>query len=703
MTLLNKKGGSLNISASAIETFTRCQRKWYFGYVERIRGPKNAAAERGDKIHDLAERYLKGEFDHLDLEGEDAKWWRYLEPGLAFAPTPEEIAEQGWGVEDWVKEPCGPLTFVGKVDFYNIDELSICDWKTTGNTSWRYSKKPVALAHHIQPRVYAYALFKDNPKAHEQGLRFQHVNMQSRGVPGAMEVWATYVDADEVRHDYVPWQEILDTWQEVITISEDMAEVALTNPEAETVEGNTAACRDFGGCPHAMYCTASPMNRATPNIPDVSDKVTVKNTQESKDKMAALRAKLGLESKKAPVITPKVKEPEAPAPEPEPVSTGDQVRNIIERRGSIPHAVLVAIAGDDAPQVAKSLGLEKAGFVWSPSAPAAPWKAGTPLREHEAQHGPGVPEGAKVVAGLLVPEDFDGTAEEAVAEFSTHAGQRAAAEVLEANDPTPPPAEAPAPKPDKDLDLRKAARLLIAEIEEANTLDKGAARDLFVSHTTWRRIGDKRHRAVADAANEWLEAQDMDMRIDFDGSEYAERGIEAYYPSQATEREERAKAGGYPLPIPLPPEQVADTITCQDLAEAPDETVPTSLYVRDLATARDAGKREGWAEGYAEALAEGTGGGPTVYVDCLPLDEDYVLFSQWIAEAEALVAEQKNVPYYGLVPYNEGVRMVAAKAQHAVSEGHLPPAMYVDSDHPVANHFIAIACAAAGVRVIKAA
>lgn len=697
----NKKGGDLNISASAIETFNRCRRKWYFGYVDRIRGEKNEAAMRGDRIHDLAERYLKGEVDPLALSDEDARWWRFLVPGLEFAPTPEDVAAGGWGVEDWVKEPCGPLNFVGKVDFYHLGDREICDWKTTGNVKWRYSKKPRALAAHIQPRVYAYALFKDDPEAHEHGIQFQHVNMQSKGTPDAMEVWAVHEFDDETTTKYIPWQEILDTWQEVISTSEQMAAVATHNPEAETVEANTKACRDFGACPHAAYCTASPMNRVTPNIPDMSDTVTTKNSKAAAEKVAALRASLGISKAKPAAITPPPKAAPVPTEAPAPISPTDQVRKVLESLGRVPDVVLRTLAKSEWAAVAVELGLTRTGNQWEVAAPTQrnPWKAGTTFRDWEAAGNTSVPEGAKVVAGLLVPEDFDGSASEATLKYSTHAGQRLAAEVLEANDPTPPepvpaPAPAPAPAP-KDLDLRKAARLLIAGIEEASSLDKGAARDTFVTHTAWRRIGDKRHNEVCKAANEWLEAQDMELRIEFDGKEY--RQVEDdYYPSQATEREERAKAGGYPLPIPLPPEQVADTITCQDLAEA-----------------RDEGHAEGYREGYdaaityepayADSEVSPPAPTPTIYVDCMPIGgATFVDFAQWIAEAEDITATEKGVPYYGLVPYNEGVKMVAARAKFAVESGHLPEEMYVDSHHPVAALFIAIVSRTEGVTVVKA-
>mgnify|MGYP003640294461 CR=1 FL=1 len=729
----NKKGGDLNISASAIETFDRCRRKWYFGYVERIRDDKNPAAMRGDRIHDLAERYLKGEVDPLDLQGEDVRWWRYLEPGLEFAPTPADVVEHGWGVEDWVKEPCGPLNFVGKVDFYNLADLTINDWKTTGNVGWRYSKKPKALAHHIQPHVYAYALFKDNPVAHANGVRFQHVNMQSRGVPNAMEVWARYEDDDGNTHNSIPWQVILDTWQEVISTSEAMADVATNNPEAETVEGNTKACRDFGGCPHAAICTLSPMNRVTPNIPDMSDKVTTKNTDAAKDKMAALRLKLGMKALGTPAaITPPPKE-EALPEEVVSLTPTEQVKVVLDKTGAVPHAVLVALAGDEAPQVAKTLGLEKSGSNWAPALPlaeapfdpeahAAAARAasnytttafsdwGQRQRDYEAETGLTRPPGSKVMAGIIVPINFEGTAAEAVATYSQHEGQRKAAEVLEANDPTPPLAmrrldaaanaiETVTGKSPKDLDKSKAAQALIRSLKgDAPILDKDDAGTLYKEVTTWRRVGNKRHGEVAAAANAWLEGQAMALRIEFDASlgRYFAGDVDGDSADHilATDTQaEHARVARAKVEALAAPSHELGTEGDRD-----DDT-PRGHTDADLAEARG----EGYDAGYRVASTKATYSLPTIYVDCFPLGEEYTTFSEWIAEAEALVAEDHNVPYYSLIPYNKGVALVAAKAKHAVSEGHLPPAMYVDSRHAIASLFIAIVAATEGVLVIKSA
>jgi hypothetical protein len=696
VTLLNKKGSSLNISASAIETFNRCRRKWYFGYVDRIRGPKNAAAARGDKIHDLAERYLKGEVTVETMSDEDKRWWRQLEPGLEFAPTPAEVIADGWGVEDWVKEVCGPLNFVGKVDIYHAESFTISDWKTTGNKGWRYSKSPEQLRNHIQPRVYAYALFKDNPPA---TVRFQHINMQSQGTPGAMEVWA----------EDVPWQEILDTWKDVVKVSGQMAAVATSHQEANDVSPNTKACRDFGGCEHAAICAASPQNRTAVLRNQAYTGPAPTMTTQNEDvaaRRAALLASMGIAAPtKAPTITPKPTPPaEAPVE-----NTTAQVRKVLESLGRVPDAVMQALAPGQVAEVAAELSLVLESGQWEVAtaleAPAAVWEAGTPVRQWD---GP-VPAGAKVVAGLLVPEDYAGGAIEASREFGP-AKQAAVAKVLETV-PGPPPVqarpEAPPAPTGPDLDTRKAARAIIEAVKEGESLDLGDAKDACKAITSWKRIGHKRWAEVANAANAWLEEQGATWQVVFDDG-FSRTGAAA------------------PAPEPEPPEAIAPVADTK--APAVQESFEDGFKAGydkcfedkkgDFADGLEAGrqegfleglhtgKQEGYDEGLAEAVAESAAPRPIVLIDAIPMTGEYVDFANWVAKFSDLVEAQNGVEHYGLIGYNQGPKAVAAevkRALHAQGPDALPTTLYVNSSHPLAQEVIPLFTRlGAAVTIVKA-
>jgi hypothetical protein len=675
----NKKGTELTISASGIDTFTDCKRKWWYGYVERIRGPKSPAAERGDKIHDLAERILKGEADPATLEGEDATWFRFLEPGLQYAPSPEEVASGTWGVEDWVKEPAGPLTFVGKVDFYTKPlgghtlPPIVGDWKTTSNKQWRWSKTPAQLAAHIQPHVYAYALHKDDPPA---TVRFQHVNLQSVGKPDAMEVWAPSV----------PWQDILDTWDEVVRTSEQMASLATSNDDALDITPNTKACKKYGGCPHAEYCPASPANRVTPNIPQV-ELPTMPINEELAAKQAAIRAKLGLSKASAPAISPAPKPeppPAPPAPEVDPVARAiENVTKVLASMGSVPANVLTGLTHPHTSEVVEALGLVKTGDAWSVKAPTV---FGTPVKDVDT-----VPSDAKAVAGILVPKDFGGTVAEAIAQWGTPE-QQAASAVLEEVDPTaglPTVTEVLAdPTPvylnqqSHDLDTRKAARSILTVINTEGSIDKGDTLDLIRAETSWKRTSKARLQDVADCASEMAGRR---VVVDNGAFSWAET-TPAPTPAEVIERQvEEAKVEAPVEPAPAPVVEAPVSIEAQLVEVEPP--APAPVVEPEPAPVVEAPRSV------------------VVYVNCRPIHGEVEDFAAWIAEAEDLVAREEGVAYYGLVPYAQGPKLVAAKLRNLIQRqglAGLPEHLVVDSFHPVAPDAIAILSATPGVTIVKA-
>ena len=288
MDTLNALGKPMRISASAVETWLDCKRKWAYSYYWRVARVSSPAAEIGNKVHDILETYLD-----LGEKPEDPnnRYWRIAEPGLQFlpevrtdAPNPGNNGVVGnWEVEEWVKCQCGPLPFVGKVDLYNLedfDNIQIDDHKTTGDSSWRWAKTPNQLAKLIQPHAYAWSLIQVHGLTPPESVDFRHIYYATKGTPKAMEV----------RARNVPWDSIEETWRKLATIAEQMATTALDLVEPEEVEATTSSCKKFGGCPYSDRCAASPLNRdkLTPTP------VTIKRDPEMSDRLAALREQLGL-------------------------------------------------------------------------------------------------------------------------------------------------------------------------------------------------------------------------------------------------------------------------------------------------------------------------------------------------------------------------------------------------------------------------
>lgn len=332
MDILNAKGKPLRNSASATETYLDCKRKWAYGYYWRVERVISPAAEVGNKVHDVLEHWLK---TGQKPEDPNNRYWRIAEPGVQYLP---EVGENGvlgnWQIEEWVECQCGPIPFVGKVDLYNLedfDNIQIDDHKTTGDSSWRWAKSPRQLAKLIQPHGYAWSIIQVHGLTPPESVDFRHIYYASKGTPKAMEV----------RAPNVPWSDIEETWRKLEIISTQMAELALSITEPEEVEATTTSCKKYGGCPYADRCAASPINRnkikPTP--------IKVKRDPEMSDRLTALRAQLGLDTKKAP---PTPRKAEAPKPVQDPQgdaqSLADKLTRAIEGGTDIPIAAAEAMA-----------------------------------------------------------------------------------------------------------------------------------------------------------------------------------------------------------------------------------------------------------------------------------------------------------------------------------------------------------------------
>jgi len=49
----------MRLSASQIQTFTECQRKWAWRVLDGVEEPPNKAAELGGQVHAELEKYLR--------------------------------------------------------------------------------------------------------------------------------------------------------------------------------------------------------------------------------------------------------------------------------------------------------------------------------------------------------------------------------------------------------------------------------------------------------------------------------------------------------------------------------------------------------------------------------------------------------------------------------------------------------------------
>jgi hypothetical protein len=236
-------------SASQIERFRRCNRKWWWKYVAGISEPTDPAAALGKTVHDVAEHWLRDE----SLDDLDQRAVRIFLPGRPFLPEPPidpDDVEQWIGLPD-ICEPFGDnpdgqaldtpvIPLVGRVDLIEKRDGLTCitDHKTTSNKY--YARSEEQLKTNIQAVVYGKAVFEALPS--ELVVRFRHVYYLTRGPARSWEVGVNLHRAHVDKH----FGGIVETLREMRDVQRET--------EAAKAPHNPTACDDYGGCPFRGRC-----------------------------------------------------------------------------------------------------------------------------------------------------------------------------------------------------------------------------------------------------------------------------------------------------------------------------------------------------------------------------------------------------------------------------------------------------------------
>ncbi len=238
-----------NLSPSAYNNYTDCQRKWWFDKVKGLRAPPSPSLIVGKAVHDEIEVFLvNGEWGpqrNLDVGGS-----RFNITGIARAgeehlwPLREGVVHRDGKVELSYRLPAGqlgPLPVSCQVDY--IEPYHVTDHKSTGNLYGPWHKTETQLARDPQMLWYAYMGLREDAPEH---FEMQHIYYQTKGAAAsrAMRVHATWDDALRNRDRF-------------IEAANDMVRL-LGIDDVHYVEGNPDACGKYGGCPFITRC---PVNK----------------------------------------------------------------------------------------------------------------------------------------------------------------------------------------------------------------------------------------------------------------------------------------------------------------------------------------------------------------------------------------------------------------------------------------------------------
>lgn len=228
------------LSATEIDTFETCRRKWAYQYLDGIKPAASKAAEFGLKVHGFLQKYLTGySIDYHTAEG------RVVNPGLHYLPKslPQE------NVERPIFFFLNRHIFHGYIDFFEqvgSQVWLIGDHKTCSNLSRVPS--PAELKKNIQANVYAQWAFTEK---NAEVVKLRWIYYRTQGLPKAVCVEAELTHQEAVENS----AKISQTAEEILTIVRDKLPSSV-QPK------NLDACFKYGRCPFYAQCKRSPETTA---------------------------------------------------------------------------------------------------------------------------------------------------------------------------------------------------------------------------------------------------------------------------------------------------------------------------------------------------------------------------------------------------------------------------------------------------------
>lgn len=235
----------VRISASQIETFRLCKRKWAFQKIDRLPSPQNAAAALGEEAHKHRENWLTAGTP----PPADTRAGKLAVVGLEHLPPPG-IAEVEKSLWLTTQVDSNTVEVSGRIDFFlrNAEpqktwgELGvplIGDHKTTASEEWMKSAE-VLTGGDPQGAIYGkYAL--EQTGAQQVDLLWAYMIKSSS--PRAAQVRAR-MHKDQVDEQY----------GKVLTDARNMLVILNQGVVGKDVEPTTTACEAFGGCPYRDVC-----------------------------------------------------------------------------------------------------------------------------------------------------------------------------------------------------------------------------------------------------------------------------------------------------------------------------------------------------------------------------------------------------------------------------------------------------------------
>ena len=229
-----------HVSASSIELYRSCPRKWYYTYMLGRRGKTTEAMLRGTKVHAVLEEYL---LNGTTPSGR-SQVVKIASPGIDLLPARNPSKQRVEAPLEDFKIPNLPVPFKGFIDLLDLtDGVHILDHKTTSNLD-KWTKTEEELAVNTQLIIYARHVLEHYPDAEE--ARVTHVYYQTKTPYGAKRVSAV-IKREDV---YSRFEEILATVREMLEASTNSIES--TSKESGFCYAYGKRCDHYNNCHYTI-------------------------------------------------------------------------------------------------------------------------------------------------------------------------------------------------------------------------------------------------------------------------------------------------------------------------------------------------------------------------------------------------------------------------------------------------------------------
>jgi CRISPR/Cas system-associated exonuclease Cas4 (RecB family) len=276
-------------SPSQVDTFTLCNRKWWFNKIMGLEIPPHPSAVIGSAMHAELETYLE--------HGDPKVLGPIARAGLELLPKPGTvIIEHDIGP---LGLTAGGLPALGRIDCLDLrsEPPEVLDHKSIGDLKW--AKTSDELAKNVQMNVYARATTVELERMGvptPERVKVSHIAYQTKGRNVAQKTSALLTQ-----------EQIEKTWKHIDATVREMRDVSSTL-SPDRVTPTKSACDAFGGCHFRDRCKALQATaRISTPIP------TPGETPMPDPKANPLLARLGVRTKAASEA-PAAPAPETPAP-----------------------------------------------------------------------------------------------------------------------------------------------------------------------------------------------------------------------------------------------------------------------------------------------------------------------------------------------------------------------------------------------------